>query len=176
MDDQSVMGAYRRLAVVEAERDRARDLAAHLEEQLVRVAAECRDCWDVRDLIADLRAILNPAAPWPGTTTMYLSASPWSRRRSHRLRRRWECVMSADQPIGWYNGQPIFECGSGGSTWDDRDPESGRQHRNAHLLELDGCMWRCLICRHQFDAASDADLFACGEDCTGKHHGDGGAS
>lgn len=51
--------------------------------------------------------------------------------------------------------------------------DAGRHHRNAHLLELDGCDWRCLICGHWFDAAIDADLFMCGEDCTGKHYGDG---
>jgi hypothetical protein len=31
-------------------------------------------------------------------------------------------------------------------------------------------MWRCLQCGHRFDAAVDADLFWCGEDC--KHPGD----
>lgn len=60
-------------------------------------------------------------------------------------------------------------------TWATRDPETGRHHRNAHLLELAECDWRCLICGHSFDAASDADLFACGDDCTGKHaRGDAG--
>ena len=53
------------------------------------------------------------------------------------------------------------------------DPEvTGRRQRNGHTLELDGCMWRCLQCDHKFDAAVDADLFWCGDDCTGKHPGD----
>lgn len=58
------------------------------------------------------------------------------------------------------------------NTWTTRDPETGRHHRNGHLIELSGCMWRCLHCRHQFDAAADADLFWCGDNCTGKHYGD----
>ena len=32
--------------------------------------------------------------------------------------------------------------------------------------------WRCLHCGHKFDAAVDADLFWCGDDCAGKHPGD----
>jgi hypothetical protein len=50
--------------------------------------------------------------------------------------------------------------------------ESGRHHRNGHLLEIHGCMWRCLHCRHVFDAAVDAERFWCGEDCTGRHPGE----
>lgn len=57
------------------------------------------------------------------------------------------------------------------NTWTERDPETGRHHRNGHLIYVDGCMWRCELCRHKFDAAVDADLFWCGEDCAGKHHG-----
>lgn len=44
--------------------------------------------------------------------------------------------------------------------------DAARHHRNGHLLKLDGCMWSCLHCGHRFDAAVDADLFWCGEDCT----------
>ena len=58
------------------------------------------------------------------------------------------------------------------NTWVTRDPETGRHHRNAHLLELAETDWRCLICGHYFDAAIDADRFACGEPCAGKHPGD----
>jgi hypothetical protein len=58
------------------------------------------------------------------------------------------------------------------NTWADRDVENGRHHRNGHLIELRETDWRCLICGHWFDAAVDADLFWCGEDCTGKHPGD----
>lgn len=55
---------------------------------------------------------------------------------------------------------------SGTNTWATRSPEeTGRHHRNAHLIELVECDWRCLICGHYFDAASDADLFMCGEPC-----------
>lgn len=59
-----------------------------------------------------------------------------------------------------------------GNTWSQRDAETGRHHRNLHLIELRECSWRCLQCGHWFDAAVDADLFACGEDCAGKHPGD----
>jgi len=55
------------------------------------------------------------------------------------------------------------------NTWATRDPETGRHHRNAHLLEMAETDWRCLICGHYFDAAIDADRFACGEPCEGKH-------
>lgn len=41
-----------------------------------------------------------------------------------------------------------------------------RRHRNGHILELDGCNWRCIHCRHWFDAASDADAFWCGDPCS----------
>ena len=58
------------------------------------------------------------------------------------------------------------------NTWNTRDPETGRHHRNGHLLDLDGCQWRCQICRHVFDAAVDADLFMCGDSCDGRHYGD----
>lgn len=51
------------------------------------------------------------------------------------------------------------------NTWETRDPETGRHHRNAHLILLVGLMWYCEICKHYFDAAVDADLFACGEKC-----------
>lgn len=51
------------------------------------------------------------------------------------------------------------------NTWNDRDPETGRHHRNGHLLELDDIDWFCQICRHKFDAAVDADKFACGDPC-----------
>jgi hypothetical protein len=57
-------------------------------------------------------------------------------------------------------------------TWETRDPETGRHHRNLHVLELQGVNWICLICKHTFDAAVDADLFACGESCEGKHFGE----
>jgi hypothetical protein len=54
----------------------------------------------------------------------------------------------------------------GDNTWLARDPETGRHHRNGHLIQLDGCEWRCQHCRHWFDAAVDADLFWCGDPCT----------
>lgn len=44
-----------------------------------------------------------------------------------------------------------------------------RVQRNGHTLELQGVMWKCLQCSHYFDAATDADGFWCGEDCTGRH-------
>ena len=47
--------------------------------------------------------------------------------------------------------------------------KTDRRHRNGHILELGGGTWRCIHCRHWFDAAVDADLFWCGDDCTGKH-------
>lgn len=50
--------------------------------------------------------------------------------------------------------------------------ETGRHHRNGHLLELRSCSWRCIHCDHHFDAAIDAELFWCGDDCTGKHFED----
>lgn len=56
--------------------------------------------------------------------------------------------------------------------WEQRDPETGRHHRNGHVLILSEDDWRCQICGHYFDAAVDAELFFCGEDCTGKHPGD----
>lgn len=59
-----------------------------------------------------------------------------------------------------------------GITKPDPNDENGRHHRRGHVLELRECDWRCLICGHWFDAASDADLFWCGDDCAGKHHGD----
>jgi hypothetical protein len=40
-----------------------------------------------------------------------------------------------------------------------------RIHRNIHLIEMDGCMWRCIHCGHVFDALSDADAFVCGDEC-----------
>lgn len=55
------------------------------------------------------------------------------------------------------------------TTWETRDPETGRHHRNGHLIEMRECDWRCSICGHWFDAAVNADLFECGEDCAGKH-------
>jgi hypothetical protein len=58
----------------------------------------------------------------------------------------------------------------------DLATEASRWQRNGHTLELHGCMWRCLQCGHRFDAAVDADLFWCGEDCTGRHPGDLAAS
>jgi len=39
------------------------------------------------------------------------------------------------------------------------------QERNGHLLVLGGLDWRCQNCDHSFDAAIDADLFACGTPC-----------
>lgn len=51
------------------------------------------------------------------------------------------------------------------NTWEDRDPETGKHHRHGHLLELRETDWLCLICRHHFDAAIDAELFWCGEPC-----------
>jgi hypothetical protein len=56
------------------------------------------------------------------------------------------------------------------------DELDGRHQRNGHTLHLDGCTWRCLQCRHWFDAAIDAEAFWCGEDCAGKHHGEPGYS
>lgn len=56
-----------------------------------------------------------------------------------------------------------------GNTWATRDPETGRHHRNGHDLILRETAWRCLTCNHTFDAAVDANLFACGEDCTNAH-------
>lgn len=50
--------------------------------------------------------------------------------------------------------------------------ERGRHHRNGHLLELLTTYWRCLLCGHAFEAAADADLFWCGDDCIGKHYGE----
>lgn len=55
------------------------------------------------------------------------------------------------------------------STWETRDPETGRHHRNGHLIELRETSWKCLICKHYFDAAVDADKFFCGDPCQGKH-------
>lgn len=55
----------------------------------------------------------------------------------------------------------------------DVDVETGRHHRNGHLLELDGCEWRCLHCRHWFDAAAEADAFWCGDPCVHPAPGDG---
>lgn len=55
------------------------------------------------------------------------------------------------------------------NTWSDRDPETGRHHRNGHLIELGDVDWKCLLCGHIFDAAIDADKFFCGDDCTDKH-------
>lgn len=52
-----------------------------------------------------------------------------------------------------------------GKTWADRDPETGRHHRNGHLIELREVEWRCFLCGHWFDVAVDADLFFCGETC-----------
>lgn len=43
--------------------------------------------------------------------------------------------------------------------------ERVRRHRNGHLLELQETDWRCLHCRHWFDATSDADAFWCGDPC-----------
>jgi len=40
-----------------------------------------------------------------------------------------------------------------------------RRHRNGHILELDGSDWRCIHCRHWFDAAVDAEAFWCGDPC-----------
>lgn len=56
--------------------------------------------------------------------------------------------------------------------WDKRDPETGRHQRNGHILQLAESDWRCEKCGHHFDAASDADLFVCGESCAGKHRSD----
>lgn len=50
--------------------------------------------------------------------------------------------------------------------------ETGRLQRNGHTLELRATYWRCLQCDHRFEVAQDADLFWCGDDCTGKHPGD----
>lgn len=61
---------------------------------------------------------------------------------------------------------------SNSNTWDQRDPVTGRHHRNGHLLELSEGAWHCLICKHWFEAAIDADLFWCGESCLGKHPGE----
>lgn len=58
----------------------------------------------------------------------------------------------------------------GETTWETRDPETGRHHRSGHLIELRECDWRCLVCGHWFDAAADADLFWCGDPC--RHPGD----
>lgn len=52
------------------------------------------------------------------------------------------------------------------NTWKIRNPETGRHQRNGHTLELSGCNWECLQCKHQFDAAVDADKFFCGEPCS----------
>lgn len=49
---------------------------------------------------------------------------------------------------------------------------SETRQRNGHTIVLDGCVWKCRQCGHKFDALVDADLFWCGEDCTGKHPGD----
>jgi len=57
-------------------------------------------------------------------------------------------------------------------TWETRDPVTGRHHRNGHVLILSETDWVCLICGHHFDAAVDAELFFCGDDCTGRHYGD----
>ncbi len=51
------------------------------------------------------------------------------------------------------------------STWKTRDPITGRHQRNGHTLELDENEWKCLQCKHYFDAAVDADKFFCGETC-----------
>lgn len=56
--------------------------------------------------------------------------------------------------------------------WDNRDPETGRHQRNGHILYLAESDWKCEKCGHQFDAASDAELFVCGESCAGKHRSD----
>lgn len=47
-----------------------------------------------------------------------------------------------------------------------------RRQINGHTLDLRETSWRCLQCGHWFDAAVDARLFWCGDDCTGKHQGD----
>ena len=56
------------------------------------------------------------------------------------------------------------------TTKPDPNDENARHHRNGHLLELRECDWRCLVCGHWFDAAIDADLFWCGDDC--RHPGE----
>lgn len=55
-------------------------------------------------------------------------------------------------------------------SWKNRDPDTGRHIRNGHVLVLGENSWICLGCRHKFDAASDANLFHCGEKCV--HPGD----
>ena len=54
-------------------------------------------------------------------------------------------------------------------TWKTRDPETGRHQRNGHTLVLVETDWKCLQCKHYFDAAIDADLFFCGDSCKDKY-------
>lgn len=51
--------------------------------------------------------------------------------------------------------------------WD----ENRRQLRNGHTIGLAETDWRCETCGHTFDAAVDAERFACGKDCAGRHPG-----
>jgi hypothetical protein len=43
--------------------------------------------------------------------------------------------------------------------------DNGRHQRNGHTLVLVECDWKCLQCKHYFDAATDADKFFCGDAC-----------
>lgn len=53
------------------------------------------------------------------------------------------------------------------TTWLVEEVEEGvgRHQRNGHTLELHGLWWKCLQCLHSFDAATDAELFWCGDPC-----------
>lgn len=52
------------------------------------------------------------------------------------------------------------------NNWQQRDEQSGRHHRNGHMLILDdGYEWRCILCRGAYGAAVDADKLACAGPC-----------
>lgn len=40
-----------------------------------------------------------------------------------------------------------------------------RRQINGHILQLRETSWRCLHCRHWFEAASDANGWFCGDPC-----------
>lgn len=44
--------------------------------------------------------------------------------------------------------------------------DNGKHQRNGHTLVLVECDWKCLQCKHYFDAAVDAEKFFCGEKCS----------
>lgn len=50
------------------------------------------------------------------------------------------------------------------TTW-DKNPETGRYQCNGHTLELQETDWKCIQCKHYFDAAVDAEKFFCGDPC-----------